>query len=67
MTNDRSQAIEDAQASKNFDELLREAAKKPLTRDEIRAQRISFAMGMMSHKNNMTREEVAKLIDSEDG
>ena len=59
-------SVDDIQVPDDIEEKLREAAKHRLTRDELRAQRISFAMGMMSHKSKMTREEVEKLLDSED-
>lgn len=44
-----------------LDELIREASKKPLTVEDIRAQRVSFAVGMMSSRNKMSREEIEKL------
>ena len=42
---------------KRTDEMLRKAARPKLTPEEIRAQRVSFAMGMMGEKDTMTREQ----------
>ncbi len=44
-----------------LDELIREASKKPLTVEDIRAQRVSFAVGMMSSRNKMSREKIEEL------
>ena len=49
---------------KNLDQLLREAAKESLTPEELRAQRISFAMGMLPHDSPITREEMERIHDS---
>ena len=46
----------------DFDEYLRKHAKPSLTPDEIKAQRLSFVMGMMPRNFTLTREEVAKLL-----
>ena len=47
-----------------FDAVLREEAKKPMTKEEIRAQRISFAMGMLPHDSKISREYMEKMHDS---
>ena len=46
----------------DLDEYLRKHAKLSLTPDEIKAQRLSFVMGMMPRNFTLTREEVAKLL-----
>jgi hypothetical protein len=60
-------AVEHLQVPDDMEEVLREAAKHPLTRDEIREQRISFVMGMMPEGSTLTREEIKELIDNLDG
>ena len=44
----------------NIDELLRRAASRPLTLEEIKEQRISLAMGMLSPDSATTREEMER-------
>ena len=46
---------------------LEEAAGREMTQVEVREQKISFVMGMIDEDNNLTRAEVAKLIDKHDG
>jgi hypothetical protein len=53
--------------SEDIDKMLREAAKRSLTREEIRAQRVSFTMGMMSDKSTMSRRQVEELVDERYG
>ena len=48
----------------NLDELLREAAKREMSPDEVRAQRVSWIMGMRHRKSTATREEVQRRIDA---
>ena len=43
-------------------ELLRRSAKESLSLEEIKAQRISFVMGMLSRNSTMTREQVEELL-----
>ena len=50
-----------------IDVRLRDSVRPALTREEIREQKISFVMGMMSERSTMTREEVAELLDSQYG
>ena len=40
---------------------LYEAAKRPRTPEEVKEQRISFAVGMVSKKSKMPREEIEKI------
>ncbi len=53
--------------SEDIDKMLREAARESLTREEIRAQRVSFTMGMMSDKSTMSRRQVEELVDERYG
>ena len=48
--------------SGDIEVLLRRSAKESLTLEEIRAQRLSFVMGMLPHDTTMTREQVAELL-----
>ena len=47
----------------SIDEMLQSAAKPSLTKDEFRAQRVSFALGMKSEGGKMTRKDIKKLAD----
>ena len=53
--------------SEKIEEMLRSRAKKSLTPEEIRAQRLSFVMGMLPHDSTMTRERVQEILDSHYG
>ena len=46
---------------------LEEAAGREMTQVEVREQKISFVMGMIDEDNNLTRAEVAKIIDNHNG
>ena len=52
-------------APESFTEQLREAAQQPMTREEIREQKISFVTGMLPRGSNMSRKDVAELLDSQ--
>lgn len=41
---------------------LRDAAGRPMTREQRNKQRVSFIMGTMSRDSTITREEVNKII-----
>lgn len=41
---------------------LEEAAKRAMTADEIRRQRVSFVYGNMSHDATMTRHQVQEVL-----
>ena len=56
MANNNEEALKEAA------KLLREAAKPSLSRDEIRAQRVSFAMGMKDSKSTITKRELQQLV-----
>lgn len=47
----------------NLEELLREAAKKKMTPEERREQRVSFAMGMLPMDSPITKDEMRELIN----
>lgn len=49
---------------KVIEELLRSKAKRFLTPEELRAQRVSFVMGMLPHDSTLTRERVQEIVDS---
>lgn len=46
---------------------LTELAGRQMTKDEVKAQRISFVMGMISHESTLTRRQVEELIDKAEG
>lgn len=52
---------------RDFDALLKEAAERPITREERREQRISWAIGMLPPNVKMTREEIERLVDEKYG
>ena len=47
--------------------LVREWDIAPLSADEVRAQRLSFVMGMLPHDCTMTREQVQEILDRDYG
>ena len=49
---------------KAIEELLRSKAKRFLTPAELRAQRVSFVMGMLPHDSTVTRQRVQEIVDS---
>lgn len=62
MENDELEPVTTLPVPDNLEELLRQAAKKDLTLDELRAQRISFAVGMMPSDSTMTRRDIEELL-----
>ncbi|MBC6441393.1 MAG: hypothetical protein GDA49_13525 [Rhodospirillales bacterium] len=46
---------------------LEEAAGREMTQAEVREQKISFVMGMIGEHNDLTRAQVAQLIDKQNG
>jgi len=48
-------------------ERLRQAARKEMTPDEIRRQRLSFVYGNLPNGNTMTRNEVEVTLDRLEG
>ena len=53
--------------NKAIEELLRSKAKRFLTPEELRAQRVSFVMGMLPRDSTLTRERVQEIVDRYDG
>lgn len=54
-------SIDDLEIPDNLNELLKESAKRKMTREERREQVISWVIGMSTHK--MTREEAERIVD----
>jgi len=48
-------------------EALKEAAKGPISREEMEEQRVSFIMGSFSLDSNVTREQVRDVLKRERG
>ena len=48
-------------APDNLEELLKEAAKRKMSREEKREQKISWVIGMSTHK--VSREEAERIVD----
>jgi len=49
-------------------EQLEQAARRPVTKLEIREQRVSFVFGSISSDaGSLTREQVRKLIEEQEG
>lgn len=46
---------------------LLDAAKKELTEEEIRRQRVSFIMGSIGEKNHATRAKVTEILAHHEG
>lgn len=46
---------------------LKESAKKPITKEELEQQRISFVFGNLPSDSTITREKVAKKIRMNEG
>ena len=53
--------------SENVEMILRRAAKKPLSPEEIKEQRVSFAIGTMGSKSKITKKEVKELVEKQYG
>ena len=58
---------EEVEGIEELDKLLASKADKPLTLEEIRAQRLSFVMGMLPRETTLTREEVKELLEKHYG
>ena len=50
-------------APDNLEELLKEAAKRKMSRAEKREQKISWVIGMMPYGVNLSREEAERIVD----
>ncbi len=64
MLQQMTQGLPDGQ---EIEALMRAKAKPSLTKAELREQRISWVMGMLSRSSGMSLEEVEKFIDSRYG
>ena len=53
--------------AKELEELMVRSAKQSLTIEEIREQRLSFVMGMLSPESTMTRDEVRTFLENQYG
>ncbi len=56
-------SIDDLEIPDNLDELLKEAAKRKMSREEKREQKISWVIGMMPHGVELSREEADRIVD----
>lgn len=48
-------------------ETLKRAAARQMSREERREQRISFIVGTMGSDSTVTREEVERVLDEQEG
>ncbi|MBC6437036.1 MAG: hypothetical protein GDA52_02590 [Rhodobacteraceae bacterium] len=46
---------------------LSDAAGTEMTREQVREQKISYALGMLGAKSKATRADIEKLIEEQDG
>lgn len=46
---------------------LREAAKHHMSKNEIREQKISYVMGVVSQDSTITRKQVEEILDRAEG
>ena len=46
---------------------LAEAAKRPMTKDELRQQKISFILSSVPNDSAVTRAQVEKALETADG
>lgn len=60
-------SIDDLEIPDNLNELLKEAAKRKMTREERREQAISWIIGMMPHGIQISREDAERAIDGVKG
>ena len=56
-------ALETTQRHTSLEDILKEVEDRPLTREEIRDQKISWVLGMMPHGLEVTREQAEKWVD----
>lgn len=48
-------------------ETMKRAAARPMSREERREQRVSFIVGTMGSDSTVTREEVERILDEQEG
>lgn len=58
---------ESLKIDEELEQRLRKAAATPMTKAEVRRQRISFVYGNLPQSSTLTREEVEKLLDAREG
>ncbi len=46
---------------------MEDSAKKPITKEELERQRVSFVYGNLPNDSTITRDRVAKKIKSNEG
>ena len=46
---------------------LAEAAKRPMSKEELRAQKISFILSSMSKDSTVTRKQVEETLERSEG
>lgn len=56
-------SIDDLEIPDNLEELMKESAKKKMSREERREQAISWVIGMMPHGIEISREEAERAVD----
>ncbi len=49
----------------HFEKRLKEAARRKMTPEEMKEQRVSFAMGMLPADSPITKDEMRELIDKQ--
>lgn len=54
---------QDALGLEELDEKLKQLPQRDLTKEEIRAQKVSFIMAMLPHGSTITRKQVAASIE----
>lgn len=65
--NDRSSPMTKIRTDSNLLKRLEEATEKPLSRDELRNQRVSFVMGSLKKDSTITRDQVEKVLQEQEG
>lgn len=55
------------QTEKTLIKRLKESTKRPITKEELAEQRVSFVYGNLPGKSTITRERVAKRIKNNEG
>jgi hypothetical protein len=58
-------SLDNIHAPEGLDEMLKEVAKRELTKEETRAQRISFILGMLPQDSTITREYIEEMVDGQ--
>lgn len=48
-------------------DVLRAAAGRKMTKEQVRSQKVSFVMSAVDEKNGITRADVERMIDESEG